>query len=153
DVVYEVPEGEEPLVHAVRFISGKHGKTFAAYRFKAHGDAFARYYQPNGEELEMRLENSPIDDYEQVTSLLRDGRRHQGVDFKAPVRPPVKPPSSGPIPRRNWNFRGNGNCVELTESGGRGRKAMFLHLEELPATTRVGTRVQVGQVLARSGNS
>lgn len=153
DLVYELPAGEEPLVHAVRFTSGKLEKSFAAYRFQAPGDAFPRFFQPGGEELEERLEHSPLDDYEQVTSLLRDGRRHKGVDFKAPVGTPLKAPFSGVITRRNWNFRGNGNCIELTESGGRGRKALFLHLDELPASARVGTTVRVGQVIAATGNS
>jgi murein DD-endopeptidase MepM/ murein hydrolase activator NlpD len=153
DVVYELPPGEEPLVLAVRYASNKSGKTYAAYRFRPEGEQFARYYQASGDELEMRLENSPLDDYEQVTSLLRDGRRHKGVDFKAPVGTPLKAPFSGTITRRNWNFRGNGNCLELTESGGRGRKALFLHLDELPAAARVGAAVRVGQALAATGNS
>jgi murein DD-endopeptidase MepM/ murein hydrolase activator NlpD len=151
EVVFEPREMDEPLLHAVRFTSNKMGKTFAAYRFQARGDAFPRYYQPDGTELEMRLEGSPMDDYEQVTSLLRDGRRHKGVDFKAPVGSPVKAPFSGTITRRNWNWRYNGNSIELSD--GRGRKALFLHLDELPQDIKVGTRVRAGQVIARSGNS
>ncbi len=80
----------------------------------------------------MRLENSPLDDYEQVTSLLRDGRRHKGVDFKAAVGTPVKAPFTGVVKRKNWNFSSNGNCLELEELGGKRRRALFLHLSELP---------------------
>lgn len=153
DVLYELRPGEEPLVHAVRFASGRTGQTHRAYRFHAQGDANPRYYLPNAEELELRLQNSPLDDYEQVTSLLRDGRRHKGVDFKTPVGTPVKAPFSGVVRRKNWSFKFNGNCIELEETGGRRRRALFLHLSELPRSVQVGTRFTQGTVMAQSGNS
>lgn len=153
DVLYQRRENEEPLVYAVRFVSGKTGQTHRAYRFLPEGETNARYYLPSGEELEMRLEHSPIDSYEQITSLLRDGRGHKGVDFRAPVGTPVKAPFSGVIKRKNWNWGSNGNCLELVESGGRGRRALFLHLNELPKSLQPGARFGVGQVLAQSGNT
>jgi murein DD-endopeptidase len=151
-VVYEPQTTGEPLVHAVSFQSHKTGQTHKAYRFKHDGSAFPRYYQPTGEELEMRLQPSPLDDYEQVTSLIRDGRRHKGVDFKTAVGTPVRATFNGTLTRRNWNFRGNGNCLELTENG-TGRKVLYLHLDVLPASSVVGKRVNVGDVIANSGNS
>ncbi len=153
DVLYEVRPGEEPLVHAVRFTSNKTGQTHRAYRFQASGDNNPRYYLPSGEELELRLEHSPLDDYEQVTSLLRDGRRHKGVDFKTPVGTLVKAPFTGIVRRKNWSFRYNGNCIELEEVGGKHRRALFLHMDELPRSLKVGDRFAVGSVLGRSGNS
>lgn len=153
DVLYQRRDGEEPLVHAVRFTSGKLGKTLSAYRFQGEGEKNARYYLPTGDELELRLEKSPIDDYEQVTSLLRDGRRHKGVDFRTPVGTPIKAPFNGVVKRKNWNWGSNGNCVELVESGGRGRRALFLHLEELPKSLQPGARFTTGQVIASSGNT
>jgi len=153
DVLYEVRPGEEPLVHAVRFTSNKTGQTHRSYRFQPETDKNPRYYLPSGEELELRLENSPLDDYEQVTSLLRDGRRHKGVDFKTPVGTPVKAPFTGTVTRKNWSFRYNGNCIELQEIGGKHRRALFLHMDELPRSLKVGDRFNVGTVLGRSGNS
>ena len=153
DVLYEVRPGEEPLVHAVRFVSGKTGQTHRAYRFHAAGERTPRYYLPSGEELELRLENSPLDDYEQVTSLLRDGRRHKGVDFKTPVGTPVKAPFTGIVRRKNWSFRFNGNSLDLEEVGGKHRHALFLHLDELPRSLKVGDRITAGSVMGRSGNS
>jgi murein DD-endopeptidase MepM/ murein hydrolase activator NlpD len=153
DILYETRPGEEPLVHAVRFNSGKTGQVHRAYRFQPQGDAHPRYYLPSGEELELRLEHSPVDDYEQVTSLLRDGRRHKGVDFKTAVGTPLKAPFTGVVKRKNWAFRFNGNCVELQEVGGRGRRALFLHLDELPRSLKVGDRISQGTVFARTGNS
>ena len=153
DVLYEVRPNEEPLVHAVRFTSGKTGQTHRSYRYQPSGERNPRYYLPSGEEMELRLENSPLDDYEQVTSLLRDGRRHKGVDFKTPVGTPVKAPFTGIVRRKNWSFRYNGNCLELEEVGGKGRRALFLHLDELPRSVKVGDRFTAGTVMGRSGNS
>ncbi len=153
EVLYQPRQGEEPLVHAVRFSSNKTGQTHRAYRFQAEGEANPRYYLPTGEELEMRLENSPLEDYEQVTSLLRDGRRHKGVDFKTGVGTPVKAPFTGILKRKNWNFGSNGNCLELEEVGGQRRRALFLHLSELPKSLKPGARLAAGQVIAQSGNS
>lgn len=152
-VLYETRDGQEPLVHAVRFQSRKLGRTFEAFRFQPAGAAFARYYQADGSELEERLVDSPLDSWEQVTSLLRDGRRHKGVDFKTPVGTPVKATFDGTIVRRNWNFRGNGNSLEIHEAGGKGRNALYLHLSEVPKDMQAGVHVKRGQVLAQSGNT
>lgn len=153
DLVYEPRPGEEPMVDALRIQSGKFGRTFEAYRFKPAGGQFARFYGPEGEDLELRLEPSPLDDWEQITSLLKDGRRHKGVDFKTPVGTPVKATFAGTVTRKNWFFRGNGNSLEVTEAAAPHRKALFLHLSELPRTLTVGTHVKQAEVIARSGNS
>ena len=153
EVLFEERPSEEPIVHAVRLTSAHAAKSFRAYRFKPAGAAFARFYQPEGSEVELRLKDAPLDDYEQVTSHVKDGRRHKGIDFKTPLGSKVKATFDGTISRRNWHFRANGNCLEITEAGGAQRKALFLHLSELPKATRVGIRVTKGEVIAASGNS
>jgi murein DD-endopeptidase MepM/ murein hydrolase activator NlpD len=145
--------GAEPLVHAVRFSSQKDVQTYETFRWQPPGAAFARFYTRDGKELELRLHDAPLDDYEQVTSLLRDGRGHAGVDFKVPVGTPVKATFDSVVVRKNWNFRGNGNCVELRENAGSRRSAYFLHLSEVPEDLRAGDKVTRGQIVARSGNS
>src|SRR5262249_53500099 len=129
------------------------GRTFEAYRFQPTGAPFARFYTRDGQELELRLRDAPLDDYEQVTSRLKDGRNHKGIDLRTPAGTPVKAPFDAVIARRTWNFRANGNCLELREQGGAGRSVYFLHLSELPADIHVGDRVKKGQVVARSGNT
>ena len=153
EALFSERPGAEPLVHAVRFRSAKAGKTFETYRFQEPGAAFPRFYTRDGNELELRLKNSPLDEHEQVTSLIRDGRGHQGVDFRVPVGTPVKATFDAVVERRNWNFRSNGNCLELRERGGEGRTIYFLHLSEVSADLRPGDRVSEGQVVARSGNT
>ena len=130
-VVYEERKNQEPMVHAVRLTSQKLGKTVEAYRYQQTGDPFSRFFQPDGSELEERLVDGPLDTYEQVSSLLKDGRHHKGVDFKTPLGTPVHATFEGVVTRKNWNFRGNGNCLELEEVGGQHRSALFLHLSEV----------------------
>ena len=59
----------------------------------------------------------------------------------------------GVLVRKNWNFRGNGISLEVQETGGTGRTAMFLHLSEIPKTVQPGDKVKKGQILAKSGNT
>ena len=137
---------------AVRFVSQKLGRTFAVYRFQADGQKWPRYYRVDGTELEERLVAAPVADYDQVTSLLRDGRRHKGVDFRTPAGTPVFATFDGVVERRNWNFAGNGNCLDVRDSA-TGQHAIYLHLEVLPKDMSPGRRVRKGEQIALSGNS
>ena len=147
-----LPPNGEPVVQAVRYASQKLGKVLAAYRYQVPGAKWARYYRQDGAELEERLVDSPIADYDQITSLLRDGRRHKGVDFRTPVGTPVRAPFDGVIERRNWNFAGNGNCVDIADPA-TGRHAIFLHLDVLPKELQPGKHVKKGEQIALSGNT
>lgn len=147
-----VPSSAEPVVEAVRYASQKLGRTVSAYRFQPPGSRWARYYRPDATELEERLEGAPVKEYDQVTSLLRDGRRHKGVDYRTPSGTPVFATFDGVIERRNWNFAGNGNCLDVRDLAS-GRHAIFLHLEVLPKDMVPGRRVKKGEQIALSGNS
>ena len=153
EALFSERPGAEPLVHAVRFRSEKAGQTFEVYRFQEAGAPYARLYTRDGNELELRLHDAPLDDHEQVTSLLRDGRGHQGVDFRVPVGTPVKATFDAVVVHKNWNMRANGTCLELRERGGEQRTAYLLHLSEIEAGVGAGDHVAKGKVVARSGNS
>ena len=140
------------MVLALRYASAKLGGVVSAYRFEPKGARFARYYHADGREVESRLVDAPVADYEQITSLLRDGRRHKGVDFKTPAGSPVVAPFDGVIERRNWHFSANGNCLDLRDPA-TGRHAIFLHLDVVPKEMAVGRAVKKGEVIAASGNS
>jgi murein DD-endopeptidase MepM/ murein hydrolase activator NlpD len=144
--------GQEPLVLAVRYQSQKLGVTRTALRFQPAGAPFARYYDTSGTELEERLIDSPLDEYEQVTSLLRDGRGHKGVDFKVPVGTDVHAPVDGVVTRRNWKFRSNGNCLAIEDQASH-RELLFLHLSETAPGIRPGSHVKKGEVIAKTGNT
>jgi murein DD-endopeptidase len=153
EAVYEERDSQEPLVHAVRYQSQKMGKTFTAFRYQPEGSALARFYDLEGNELELHLVDGPLDAWEQITSRLKDNRNHKGIDFKTPVGTPVKATFDGTIVRKNFNFRGAGNSLEVQETGGQGRVAKFFHLSELPKSVQPGQKVKRGEVIAKSGNT
>ena len=136
-------------IMAARLHSRKLRRTIAAYRWQAPGDAFTSYWQEDGTEVPYRLKASPMRDYEQITSLLKDRPSHAGMDFKTPVGTPVLAPFNGVVTRSNWNWTSNGNCVEVKYQDG--VVAKFLHLSENRA--EVGSSVKAGDVIALSGNT
>jgi len=143
---------QEPVVEALRYTSQKFGRTFTAYRWQAPGGKVPHYWNAEGTGVEERLVDGPIRDYEQVTSLVRDGRRHKGVDFRTPVGTPVYATFDGVVERRNWHFSANGNCLDLLDPA-TGRHAIFLHLDVVSKAMQKGRRVKKGEEIAASGNS
>ena len=143
---------QEPVVEALRYGSQKFGKTFTAYRFQAPGAKVARYYREDGTEVEERLVDGPVRDYEQITSLVKDGRRHKGVDFRTGTGTPVYATFDGVVERRNWKFSANGNCLDVVDPA-TGRHAIFLHLDVVPKLMQKGRAVKKGEEIAASGNS
>ena len=143
---------QEPVVEALRYTSQKFGRTFAAYRWQAPGSKYPHYWREDGTGVEERLVDGPIRDYEQITSLVRDGRRHKGVDFRTPVGTPVYAPFDGVVERRNWKFSANGNCLDVVDPA-TGRRAIFLHLDVVPKSMQKGRSVKKGEEIAASGNS
>ncbi len=143
---------QEPVVEALRYDSQKFGRTFSAYRWQPPGAKYPHYWRADGTGVEERLVDGPIRDYEQVTSLVRDGRRHKGVDFRTPVGTPVYAPFDGVVERRNWKFSANGNCLDVVDPA-TGRRAIFLHLDVVPKSMQKGRAVKKGEEIAASGNS
>jgi murein DD-endopeptidase MepM/ murein hydrolase activator NlpD len=152
EILWEPRDTEEPLIHAIWYSSHKLNKKFSAARFQPQGSEFARWYEADGSELELRLKGGPIDSYEQVTSLLSDGRKHKGVDFRCPEGTAVRAPFDGTVVRKNWSTRNNGDCVEL-EDPKTGAHAIFLHLSSVEGSVTAGARVKKGDLLAKSGNT
>lgn len=150
DLAYRNNDDGLPEIAGARLQSKKYGKTLTAYRWKAPGDTFASYWMVDGTEINHQLKNSPIREYEQVTSLLKDGRGHKGMDWKAPVGTPSYAPKSAKVTRVNFgNFKYNGNCVELEFSDG--TLAKYLHLEK--TSVKEGQTVKVGDVVGYVGNT
>lgn len=152
EVLYRIDAGDpgEVTVLALRYRSEKLQKVVEGVRYHPAGWVFPSWFDEQGEEVPLRLKQGPIEEYEQITSLIGDGRGHSGMDFKAPVESPVLAPWDGTVERTNWNWKNNGNCIELQTAKG---KVRFLHLLELGEGIRPGSRVKAGQVIARSGNT
>jgi len=147
-VAYEW-DGELAHIPVASYRSNKLGKTLRAYRFTATGDTYASWWNEDGVEAARRLKVSPLRDYEQVTSLLKDRPTHKGMDFKVPVGIEVLSPKSGTVVRTDWNWTYNGNCAEVRYDDG--TLARFLHLSE--TTTKAGQRLAAGGVVGLSGNT
>lgn len=151
EIVYSVHTDKEPSIHAIWFFSQKLKTTKTAVWYKADKNEFHRWFQPDGAELALRLVNSPIRRYEQITSLLKDGRGHKGMDFKSPVGSKIYAPFDATVVRRNWSTRRNGLCLDLQRADG--VRIYLLHLAKVLPNIRVGTRVKAGQFIALSGNT
>ena len=152
EVLYEQPEGAEPLVLAARLRSqpgAADEKVFAAWRYQAPGDRFPSYWSDTGQEVPRRLIDGPLPDYDQITSLLKDRPTHEGMDFKTPIGTPIVAPRAGRVTRTNWNHAANGNCVEVQFSDG--AVAKFLHLNE--NSVKDGQSVTAGTEIGKTGNT
>ena len=149
EAVYHTNRTGDLEIVAARFVSIKLGRALNAYQWQAPGDAFPSYWNEEGVEVPYRLKGGPLQDYEQITSLLKDRPTHEGMDFKTPPGTPVTSPKSGVVTRVNWNWGANGNCLEVRFEDG--VLAKFLHLSENQVDA--GMRVEAGQVIALTGNT
>lgn len=150
-LIYRIlPELNQVDIPAAVYESKKHRVTFQAYWYQPAGKKFGSYYDEAGKEVPLTLVNTPISDYEQITALLRDRTRHNGMDFKTPVGSKVISPFKGKVTRINWNAP-NGTCVEIEYPD----KAMakFLHLSRILPGIVPGKMVNAGEQIAESGNT
>lgn len=141
-------EAAEYAIAAARLKSGKKGD-LRAYAYTAPGDRHPSFWRADGREVPARLRNAPIDTYEQVTALLKDRPSHAGMDFKVAVGTPLKSPKGGKVLRTNWNWRYNGNSIEIRFDDG--IVAKFLHLSH--TGVKPGQRVSAGDVIGKTGNT
>lgn len=149
EVVYRNGDDGFPNIASARFHSKKFAKVFSAYKWLSPDDTFPTYWSVDGTEVPYRLKNSPIEEYEQVTSLLKDGRGHEGMDFKTPVGSKTVSPKSGTVVRTNWNTAYNGNCIEIQFSDG--ILAKWLHMNKV--SVKPGQNIQAGEVVGETGNT
>jgi len=151
-LVYRVlPDLWEADIRAAVYQSQKHHQRFEAYWFKPADWEYGTYFNENGEEIALSLKDAPIKGYEQITSLLKDRNRHNGIDFKAPVGLAVTSPFPGKVIRINWRAP-NGNCIELKYEK-QGLLGRFLHLDRIKSDVKPGAEIAAGQVIAESGNT
>lgn len=153
-VLYQpVDEQSQFQIMAMKYTSTRHNKTYHFYRYQQQGSRFAAYYDEQGQNIEQKLKHSPLREYDQVTSILKMRPKHKGVDFKTPVGTKVYLPWRARIVRTNWNFRYNGNCVEVEFLHGQQLRGLFLHLEKIKPEVRAGRVLPAGTVIATSGNT
>lgn len=148
---YEDPEREWVVRISALDYRGKIG-SFRAYYFHETGKEFGAHYDAEGYELALHLIDSPVDSWQEITSLWGDRRNHKGIDYKCPVFTPIHSPMAGTISRINWRTRRNGNCLEL-KSDDSPTVMKFLHLEKFPKDIHEGMKVVKGDFIAYTGNT
>jgi len=150
-LLYEPVGTEEVEIAALRYDSQKMDRVYRAYFYKPAADKWGSYWDETGNEVPARLKESPIQDYQQITAVLGDGRDHRGYDFRAPTGTPVFTPRAATVLRTTWNFKYNGNSLELRFEDG--TIARYLHLEKLETSLQTGSKLAAGQKVATSGNT
>ncbi|HSA34015.1 MAG TPA: M23 family metallopeptidase [bacterium] len=137
---------------AMRYRSVKLAKEFRIYRFKASDRQFPAYYNADGTAVEKALKRSPLKDWIQITSLLKDRRpKHDGIDFKAPVGTPIYAPWSGIVEKTNWKTRYNGYSLLARLDTSPAVQMILLHLDKVHL--KPGQRFAAGDHLADVGNT
>jgi len=153
-LLYLPAENPEDLrILALHYKSRKLNKSFSAYYFKPEAARYGHYYDKDGQEIELRLVQTPVKQYDQITERMNlAGRRHNGIDFKVDIGTPITAPFKARIQRRNWSTRLNGNCLELLYLDS-GIHALFLHLDKVLPAAVPGKVVEAGTEVAHTGNS
>src|SRR3984893_2880895 len=140
-------------IQAAAFVN--HGREFRAVRY-TDPEGGSHYYTPDGKSLHRAFLRAPVD-FTRVSSrfnssrlhpILNRIRAHQGVDYAAPMGPPVRPASRGRI-RFAGRKGGYGNLVEIEHSAT--VVTVYGHLSRFARETRVGAHVTQGTVIAYVG--
>ena len=155
NVIYKesIESNSEEIIEALKLYSNKFKKSIKAYRYKSKNNNFHSYYDESGRDIALKLENAPIKNYEQITSLLGDGRGHEGMDFKTPVGTSIYMPWDAVVDRVNWNFKYNGNCIKVRFPQ-KNLVALFLHMNPLDTKKlKPGITIKKGSAFAETGNS
>jgi murein DD-endopeptidase MepM/ murein hydrolase activator NlpD len=162
-VVYEVlTADDEPVVWnrgtgrvlAAELVAG--GRTLQALWF-AGRDGRGGYFGPDGQSLRRSFLASPVPaEFSRVTSgfgmrmhpILRRLRKHEGVDFSAPVGTPVSVVGDGVVDFAGVQS-GFGKVVIVRHS--RNRQTIYAHLSRIDV--RRGQRVEQGQLVGAVGST
>lgn len=148
-------EDDNNNILALNF-QGSKAQGFETFYYKGPKWKYGSYFSEDGVEIFQRFrdEEAPIKDFSEITSLVGDfrGKRkgHSGVDFKAEAGSPVYSPFEGRVLRVNWNFKFNGDCIEIDHPR-EGIMAVYLHLGKVDV--KPGQAVKAGQKIAESGNT
>ena len=143
---------DEIEIIAMKYKSVRLGKELDFYSFKPAGKKFAAFYDEKGVSVEKHLKNSPLKEWIQITSVLKDRRpKHDGIDFKAPVGTPIYAPFSGKVMRTNWKMKYNGVSLSAELLTNPRTYMVLLHMDKL--YVKDGQSFKAGDHIADSGNS
>jgi murein DD-endopeptidase MepM/ murein hydrolase activator NlpD len=159
-VVYEEKRDVDGKLQGGRVLAAEivvGGKRWDAVYFEADDDG-GNYYTPQGRSFGRSFLRYPLE-FTRITSqftssrfhpLLGIDRPHLGVDFAAPRGTPVRAIGSGRVEYAGWQG-GSGRHIKIDH--GSGIESCYSHLQAIASNVRVGSHVQVGQMIGRVGAS
>ncbi len=126
------------------------------YRYNM-ANGYHDYFDRNGQSIQRALLRTPIDNV-RVSSgfgmrfhpVLGYTKMHKGIDFAAPIGTPILAAGNGIIEQAG-SYQAYGNYLRIRHNSE--YSTAYGHISRFPATTKVGTRVKQGQVVAYSGNT
>jgi len=143
---------DEIEILAMKYKSTKLKKIFRFYSFKTADRKFSAFFDESGYIIEKPLKNSPLKEWIQITSVLKDRRpKHDGIDFKALTGTPVYAPWSGKVLRTNWKTRYNGLSIEAEVDSTPRAYMILLHLDKV--LVKPGDTFKQGDHIADVGNT
>lgn len=156
-VVYEMLYHEGEYLRPGRVISAEFtnaGKTYEAFLF-TDADGVDGYYSADGQNRAKSFLRSALA-FSRVSSgfggrfhpLLKNWRKHTGVDFAAPRGTPIWATADGTVEFAGVKG-GYGNVIEVRHSGG--ITTLYGHLSAFGAGVRRGIRVSQGQTIGYVG--
>ena len=156
-VIYEMLYHEGEYLRPGRVMSAEftnRGKSFAAYQF-TDPEGGESYYSADGQNRAKSFLRSALA-FSRVSSgfggrfhpLLKNWRKHTGVDFAAPRGTPIWATADGSVEHAGVNG-GYGNMIEIRHPGG--VTTLYGHLSGFAPGVRRGTRVSQGQTIGYVG--
>lgn len=137
-------------VLAAEFVTG--GRRYQAVWF-AGSDGRGAYFTPDGRSKRRSFLASPME-FSRVTStfamrlhpLTHNWRKHNGIDYGAPMGTPVRVVGDGVVEYAGWR-NGYGNIIEVRHAGD--RMTVYAHLSRIDV--KVGQHVEQGQHIGAVG--
>jgi murein DD-endopeptidase MepM/ murein hydrolase activator NlpD len=157
-VIYETLNVSGEFLRSGRVLAAEFvvaGKTHRAAWFESapgHGS----YYDENGRSLRKAFLRSPLE-FSRVSSGFSNSRfhpisfewkKHNGVDFGAPIGTPVRATADGVVQFSGWQ-NGFGNVVIVRHAGQ--FESVYAHLSRIAPSSRRGARVEQGQFIGQVG--
>ncbi len=158
-VVYEMFYHQGRPIKSGRLLAAEfvnQGKSYRAIWFQ-DAEGKGGYYTPDGKNLRKEFLRSPLE-FSRISSgfamryhpILHEWRKHQGIDYAAPVGTHVKATADGTVEFVGWE-NGYGKVIMLRHQGGFSTR--YAHLSSFAAGLHKGERVHQGDVIGHVGQT
>lgn len=158
NVVYETFWQNGEFIRAGRVLAGEFvndGRSYQSVWFEENGGKQGGYYTFDGKSLKKAFLKSPLE-FSRISSgfsmrvhpLSGQWRRHQGVDFAAPIGTPIRASGEGTIDFVGVQ-NGYGNVVVIKHWNN--YSTTYAHLSRFGKNTRKGAKVAQGEVIGYVG--